>query len=129
MTGENTEPETAALQRNRSLARWETEGGAVVAGGGQTGPGSSDQPITAPAMTDSELTALHSRIIALESLVTSLLATGTEHQLELARDMADFITPRAGFTRHPLTIHAAAHMINLVERAELFRNDETSDRS
>lgn len=76
-------------------------------------------------MTDAELTALHSRVIALENLVTSLLASATEHQLELARDMAAFITPRVGFTRHLLTIHAAAHMVNLVERAELFRSCKT----
>lgn len=67
-------------------------------------------------MTDAELTALHSRVIALENLVTSLLASATEHQLE---------TPRVGFTRHLLTIHAAAHMVNLVERAELFRSCKT----
>ena len=123
MTGENTELETTALQRKRSLARWDNEGGAG-AGGAQLTPGSADQTVTAPAMTDSELMALHSRIIALENLVTSLLVNATEHQLELARDMADFITPRAGFTRHPLTIDAAAHMINLIERAELFRSGE-----
>lgn len=124
MTGESSEPETAALQRKRSLARWDNEGGAGACGA-QVEPGSADQALPAPAMTDSELMALHSRIIALENLVTSLLATATEHQLELARDMAAFITPRAGFTRHPLTIHAAEHMVNLVERAERFRSCET----
>lgn len=123
MTDENSESETAALQRKRSLARWDNEGGAG-AGGERLTPGSADQAVTAPAMTESELMALHSRIIALESLVTSLLVNATEQQLELARDMASFITPRAGFTRHPLTIDAAAHMINLVERAELFRSGE-----
>ncbi len=123
MTGENTECESAALQRKRSLARWDNDGGAA-AGDAQVKPGSADPATSLPVMSDSELMALNSRIIALESLVTSLLATATGHQLKLARDMADFITPRAGFTRHPLTIDAAAHMINLVERAELFRNGE-----
>ena len=123
MSGKSSAPETAALQRKRSLARWDNEGGAGD-GGAQVTPGLADRATSVPAMSDSELMALNSRIIALESLVTSLLATATEDQLELARDMADFITPRAGFTRHPLTIDAAAHMINLVERAERFRSGE-----
>ncbi len=72
-------------------------------------------------MTEAELKALHSCIIALENLVTSLLVTANVHQLELALDIAAFITPRDGFTRHPLTIHAAEHMVNLVKRAERFR--------
>ena len=121
MSHESSELETAALQRQRALARWDNEGGAGACGA-QVKPESTDATISAPAMTDSELMALHSRIIALENLVTSLLATATGPQLELARDMAAFITPRAGFTRHPLTIHAAEHMVNLVERAELFRD-------
>jgi len=124
MTRESPEPENAALQRQRALARWDNEGGAG-AGGPQVHAASVDEAIAAPAMTDSELKALHSRIIALENLVTSLLATANDHQLGLARAMAVFITPRPGYTRHPLTIHAAAHMINLVERAALFRDDET----
>ncbi len=123
MTEKSSSPETAALQRKRSLARWDNEGGAGD-GGAQMTQALADQATLVPAMSDSELMALNSRIIALESLVTSLLVNATEQQLELVRDMADFITPRAGFTRHPLTIDAAAHMINLVERAELFRSGE-----
>lgn len=125
MTRESRDPEDAALQRQRSLARWENEGGAGACGA-QVESGLADKAIPAPAMTESELKALHSRIIALENLVTSLLATATEHQLDMARNMAAFITPRAGFTRHPLTIHAAEHMVNLVERAELFRDCKTT---
>lgn len=123
MTDEKIECESAALQRKRSLARWDNDGGAA-AGDAQVKPGSVEPATSLPVMSDSELMALNSRIIALESLVTSLLVNATEQQLELAREMADFITPRAGFTRHPLTIEAAAHMINLVERAELFRSGE-----
>jgi hypothetical protein len=44
-----------------------------------------------------------------------LLATASNQQVELARKMADYISPRPGFTDHPLTIHAAAHMIDLIE--------------
>ena len=61
------------------------------------------------------------RIIALENLVAALLAGATAHQLELAREMAAYIAPRPGATRHPLTLRASAHMVQLVERAGHFR--------
>ncbi|MDI1253319.1 hypothetical protein [Thermomonas sp.] len=124
MARESREPDDAALQRQRSLARWDNEGGAM-ASGSQVEPELADQAISMPAVTDFEFMVLHSRVIALENLVTSLLATATKQQLELARDMAAFITPRAGFTQHPLTIRAAEHMVNLVERAELLRSCKT----
>lgn len=126
MSRERSDPQDDLLQRQRALARWDDEGGAGVGGAQVDSSLSDDRMPVAPAMTNSELMALHSRIIALENLVTSLLATASDHQLQLVRDMAAYITPRPGFTRHPLTIHAAAHMIHLVERAALFRSGETS---
>ena len=36
-------------------------------------------------------------------------------------EMAGYISPRPGFRQHPLTIHAAAHMVDLVERSLRFR--------
>jgi hypothetical protein len=36
--------------------------------------------------------------------------------------MAAYISPRPGFTLHPLTTHAAAQMTDLVERAARFRS-------
>ena len=72
-------------------------------------------------LTNSELVQLQSRVIALENLVIALLAQGTLQQLELARDMAAYISPRPGFTQHPLTTHAAARMVHFVERADHFR--------
>jgi hypothetical protein len=35
--------------------------------------------------------------------------------------MADYISPRPGFTQHPLTIQAADHINDLVDRAGHFR--------
>ena len=75
----------------------------------------------APTLTPAEQTHLHVRVIALENLVIALLASATEHQLECAREMAAYITPRAGATAHPLTINAAADMVSMVERAIHFR--------
>jgi hypothetical protein len=54
--------------------------------------------------------------------VIALLAEASERQLGLAREMAAYISPRPGATHHPLTIHAAAQMIDLVERAGHFRS-------
>ena len=73
------------------------------------------------ALTPAEHTQLHVRVIALENLVIALLASATEHQLECAREMAAFISPRAGATPHELTTHAAAEMLDIVARAVHFR--------
>lgn len=54
-------------------------------------------------LTKVELSDLHARLIALESLAISLLFTASDQQLELAREMADHISPREGHTPHPLT--------------------------
>lgn len=72
-------------------------------------------------MTNAELVQFQIRVIALENLVIALLAQAREPQLDLARDMAAYISPRPGFTPHRLTIHAAAEMISLVDRASKFR--------
>lgn len=45
------------------------------------------------------------------------LADASERQLELARDAIAYISPRPDFSPHPLTIRAASHMNDLVERA------------
>jgi hypothetical protein len=77
-----------------------------------------------PALTAAELVQLRSRVIALENLVITLLAEVAPHQLERARAMAQYISPRAGSTPHPLTLHAAAQMVQLVDRADHFRHAE-----
>jgi hypothetical protein len=60
-------------------------------------------PIPLPENAADEVGALH---IALENLVISLLATASDRQLEQAREMASYISPRPGFTHHPLTTRA-----------------------
>ena len=72
-------------------------------------------------MTNSDLVQLRVRVIALENLVISLLAQSPDRHLDPVREMAAYISPRPGFTAHPLTIRAAAAMIHLVERAAHFR--------
>lgn len=111
-------------QYKMALSRWETDGGAEshrpqeisISGGVQS---------EIPELTNAELVQLRIRVIALENIVISLLAKASDTQLDFAREMAAFISPRQGYTHHPLTIHAATQMINLVDRAGHFRSEKS----
>jgi chromosomal replication initiation ATPase DnaA len=92
----------------------ETEGHCALAWRGAAG-----LPDEAP-LTNAELVQLRIRVIALENLVIALLAEATDRQLELARGMASHISPRAGFTPHPITLRAADEMLSLVDRADRY---------
>lgn len=96
-------------QHQIALSVWDNEGGRVC----RRRAVQTDVPF----MVNTELTQLRIRVIALENLVTALLAEKSDRQLDLAREMAAYISPRLGYTLHPLTINAAAQMIRLVERA------------
>jgi hypothetical protein len=106
-------------QYEMALSRWDNDGGAVP-GPKQEGLISGEVQSESP-LTNAELVQLRIRVIALENLVITLLATASERQLGLAREVAAYISPRPGFTHHPLTIHAADQMIDLIERAGQFR--------
>jgi hypothetical protein len=104
-------------QRQMALSRWDSEGGA-----GPRGPQTpSDVRSEAPHLTNAELVQLRIRVIALENLLIALLAGASGRQLVLARELATYISPRPGFTPHPLTIHAAGQMLDIVERSTHFR--------
>lgn len=76
--------------------------------------------------SNTELVQRRTKVISLENLLIALLAGAPEPQRTLARDMTKYIAPRSGFTPHPLTINAAAQMIPLVERSEVFRAGASS---
>lgn len=99
--------------RQRALSRWDNEGGTLASAHGTHAD--------VPDMTNAELVQLRIRVIALENLMIAVLAEGFDRQLQVAREMADYISPRPGFTHHPLTIRAADHMADLVGRAVHFR--------
>jgi len=120
----NPELSDAWQLRQKSLSRWENEGGAVPS----SHQGCAVQSVAAP-LTNSELVQLRVRVIALENLVTSLLARSSDGQLDLVREMATYISPRPGFTPHHLTIRAAAEMIHLTERAAHFRDMPANERA
>jgi hypothetical protein len=107
-------------QHQLALSRWNNEGGAGPHRA-QEGLISGEVQPEVPQLTNAELVQLQIRVIALENLVITLLAEASDRQLDLAREMAAYISPRPGFTQHPLTIHAAALMIDLVQRAGQFR--------
>lgn len=97
-------------QRQAALSRWDNEGGA------------QPEHLHTPDFTNTELVQLRVRVIALENLVIALLAEGSDRTHSLVREMADYISPRPGFTHHPLTLQAAAHMVQLVDRAVHFQD-------
>lgn len=107
--------------KKRTLSAWEHEGGA-----GCDGPNASTAGFPhsddIPDLTNTELVQLRVRIIALENLVTALLSGAPERQHDLVRSMAAQISPRPGMTPHPLTIQAASHMNELVDRAIHYRD-------
>lgn len=111
--------------RHLALSRWEDEGGARFHGPSERRNFSDESP-EVPALTNAELIWLRIRVIALENLVIGLLSQASDQQLALAREMAAYICPRPGFTQHPLTIHAASQMVQLVERASCFRDGTPS---
>lgn len=107
-------------QQQRSLSSWDNEGGALA-------PALSVLPHgKVPELTNAELVQLRIRVIALENLVMALLAEGSDKQINAAREMASYISPRPGFTQHPLTVQAAKHMNDIIERAFSFRNFSSS---
>lgn len=112
-------PNEQALLRVRALWRWENEGGAI-SGRPLSQPELAFDPNVAPPLTQAELVQLHIRVIALENLVIALLAQASNPQLVLAREMADYIAPRPGFTPHPLTVGAANEMLSMLKRASPF---------
>jgi hypothetical protein len=103
----------------RALARWENEGGKTLPSNSPSAESAEYMQI--PEMTNAEIVALRVRVIALENVLISLLATASDQKLKLVREMANYISPRPGHTHHPLTIHAAGHMVDLVERSTHFR--------
>ena len=109
-------PTDGAEQRLAALSTWDNEGGA----GARTATADlirDEAPCEAPRPGDAELVHLRVRMIAVESLMITLLAEASDRQIESVRDMARFISPRPGSTRHALTIKVASHIIDLVERA------------
>jgi hypothetical protein len=104
-----------------ALSRWENEGGAAVERPGRES-GSDDEPWDDSAWTLAERVQLRIRVIALENLLIALLADAPDRQIALVREMAAYISPRPGFTPHPLTLRAADEMRSLVDRAGHFRS-------
>jgi hypothetical protein len=98
-----------------ALSRWDGEGGALA----------GEAPGSARRVSPSELMQLRIRVIALENLVIGLLAQASHRQLNQVRDMAAYISPRPGRTPHRTTLHAAAQMVHLVDRAGHFHGMPT----
>lgn len=121
MAGQSTDSIDPSTLRQRALSRWDNEGGAAPAGSDSD----TAAAVSIPELTNVELVALRVRVIALENMMLALLACASDRQLDLAREIAAYITPRPGYTQHPLTLRAAAHMIDFIERSVRFRQPES----
>jgi hypothetical protein len=110
---EKTDSSATSQQLQAELSKWDNEGSAQAL--------DTQGAAEIPELSNAELVHLRVRVIALENLVIALLAQGSDQQLAVARNMATYITPRPGFTQHPLTIHAASQMVDSVDRAVRFR--------
>ena len=120
MPNESPDMQSPSELRLKALSRWDNEGGAGPHGSQEH---SLDVALSkVPPLSNAELVQLQVRVIALENLMIMLLAEGSDRQLELAREMAAYISPRPCFTHHPLTLRAAAHMVDLVDRAVHYRS-------
>jgi hypothetical protein len=111
--------QSTSRQLQAALSKWDNEGGAQAH---RSQPG--DLPdVDVPQSVNTELDHLHIRTIAMENLLIALLAQAPDQTRQLALEMACYISPRPGFTRHPRTLAAAAQMLHLLERARHFQND------
>jgi hypothetical protein len=111
-----------SISRQRALARWENEGGALGVDGRRSAAGSADEDL--PPLVDAEVMQLRIRVIALENLLVALLAKASDEEIRTIRERAGFISPRPGFTAHKLTTRAESQMLDLVERAARFSGGE-----
>ena len=100
--------------RQSALSRWDDEGGAISSVPAET-------VTEIPEISNTEMVHLRVRVIALENLLIAMLAEGSDTQIAIAREMAEYIAPRSGSTQHPLTLQAGSHMAGLIERALQFR--------
>ena len=116
----NSENPGVPTPRQAALSSWENEGGAP-AGTPQAGATTAETEIEIPQLTNAELVQLRVRVIALENVVIALLSKASAEQLRLVGELATFISPRPGFTSHPLTTRASNGMLGLVERSTHFR--------
>jgi len=99
----------------KAVSRWENEGGTVAGERPHVASDEAMRDVLAESRADDG--QLQIRIIALENLVTLLLAASPDSQLALAREMAAHIAPRAGSTPHRPTVDAATRMLALVRSA------------
>ena len=107
-----------------ALFSWEYEGGALAT---QSLKDSAVHENVAQSV-NTELDHLHIRVIAMENLLIALLAQDPDRAQQVGSEMATFISPRPGFTRHPRTLGAAAQILNIVERALYFKSYIESER-
>lgn len=113
----------------RALSRWGNEGGVSREGAQDSAIPNDCLAGDESRLTNAELIQLRVRVIALENLLIALLADALVCQTARVRELESYISPKPSFTSQLLTTRAAAHMIDLVERAALFRSASVDEGS
>ncbi len=119
MSAEQGECDPARAKiHDRAVGRWENDIGIPAA------THEDFQYLPAGETRTVEDDHLRVRLIALENVVVALLAGAPQCQADLVREMAAYISPRPGTTRHSMTIEAAHQMLALAERAERYKDGQ-----
>lgn len=113
-------PTAGSTQLRKSISHWENEGGAAPGDAKALSDGKGQSDVL---LTNAELVQLQVRVIALENLVTALLAAAPSSIGTWVDERARSILPRAGYTPHHLTIRASAHILHLAQRSALLRDE------
>jgi hypothetical protein len=119
MTDQISDATLRARLFERAVSRWENEGGAVMEADAAE-QAFSERSAAAPGVAEFE--QMKFRVIALENLVTVLLAQASDRQLGVVADMADHIAANPGTTPYPATIRAVTKMRRLLEAADHLRS-------
>jgi len=119
MTSAVADPFDRARLLERAVSRWENEGGTVLDAGASGSASAEERSAASPP--GAEFVQMQFRVIALENLVTVLLAQSSDRQLDVVREMADHIVANPGLTPHPPTVRAATKMRRLLEAAAHLR--------
>ena len=115
MTDQISDASDRARLFERAVSRWENEGGTVLEESSLASDSAATSP--EPPLTSAEFVQLQFRVIALENLVTVLLAQSSDRQIGVVREMAAHIAANPGFAPHRPTVRAAAKMRRLLEAA------------
>jgi len=107
-----------------ALASWENEGGAN--NHRMMDRPNNDPELARASFKDEELIRLQTHVIALENLVTALLATAPKNVFASVCCLADLVSPEPGNSPYRFDNNASMQMVHIIRRAEFIRINSSS---